>query len=168
MPLDYEANIGAVVNALQDYNTTTASPDLSSGLTTRVDNNYVVQGNLELSGQQSIKLPAVYVRIIDSDEEGAGLGETGPSLNKKFKTIRYEIVGLYRREGIGSTISDLMTEVYRFAENIEGVFQAEFDLSGTALWCHPVNTTFSTPLQHDTGAWVMGTRINLEARYLFR
>lgn len=168
MPFDYETNIGAVVNALHDYNTTTAVVDLSSGLTTRIDNENVIQGNIELQGVQSVKIPAIYVRIIDADEAAASIGETGPTGANKFKNVRFEIVGLYRREGIGTPLSSLMTEVYRLAENIEGVFQKELDLSNTALWCHPEGTTFSTPLQHDTGAWVMGLRVNLEARYFFR
>lgn len=168
MPFDYESNIAAVINALKGYNTTTSSPDLSSGLTTRLDNANILQGNLEIQGVQSVKLPAIYVRVIEAGEEPAGIGETGPTGAQKFKTARYEIVGLYRREGIGTPISSLMTEVYRLAENIEGVYQKELDLSNTALWCHTVETTFSTPLQHDTGAWVMGVRMNLEARYLFR
>lgn len=168
MPFDYEANITAVLNALREYNTSTAVVDLSSGLTTRLDNNNIIQGNIELSGVQSVRLPAIFVRTVTSVEEASGLGATGPTGNRKLKDVNYEIVGLYRREGIASKVSDLMTEVYRLAENIEGVFQKEFRLSTTALWCHPSDTTFSTPLQHDTGAWMMGVRVNLNARYLFR
>lgn len=168
MPFDYEANITAVVNALKGYNTSTADVDLSSGLTTRIKQENISQDDPEIMGIRSDRLPAVYVRLSTADEEASSLGNTGPAKSKKFKTANFEIIGVYRREGIGATHSDLMTECYRLAENIEGVFQAEHNLSGTALWCNPVRTSFTPPVQLDTGAWIKGLMVELEAKYIFR
>lgn len=164
MPFDYEANVDAVENALTNRNTTTASPDLSSGLTTRV--RTVRVDDPEVTAIQWNELPAVLVRVQSAEEEAAGLGGTGPTGVRKFKTATYEVIGLYPRDGAGGLNRNHMTEIYRLAENVEGVFQAEYQLSGTALWCHPENTTFGS--FQAGGTRVKAFVTTLRARYYFR
>ena len=167
MPFDYEANITAVRNALRTQNTTTANPDLSSGLTTRVQT--VEIDDPEVSGVQWRDLPAVYVRLGSASEEAAGLGPSGPLTTnvRKFKEVTYEVSGLYHKEGAAQATRDVMTEVYRLAENIEGVFQREYQLSGTALWCHPEASQFGQGVLGD-GSRIKGVLVTLRAKYLFR
>lgn len=165
MPFDYEANVTAVRTALRSYNTTTSSPDLSSGLTTRV--RTVEIDDPEKVAVRINDLPAVYIRVQEGTEEPAGLGNTGPTGVRKFKEVTYELIGIYHRDGAHALHAPHLTELYRFAENMEGVFQAEFDLSSTALWCHPENTNFGA-IDLDGGDRVKAFVTLLRARYLFR
>lgn len=165
MPFAYQTNTAAVVNALSQYNTTTASPDLSANITTRVKNVY--NDNPQIFGVRFDELPAVFVWADSADEEYGSLGETGPSSNRKYKSATYNILGIYRKDGAHTPHEAALTEIYRLAGNIEGVFQAEHTLSGTALWCNPASTEFLDPGLLG-GVWAKGVLIKLEARYLFR
>ena len=165
MPFDYETNVAAIQNVLLAHNTTTASPDLSSGLTTRVRN--VLVDDPEITAIQWDDLPAIYVRVISADEEAASLGPTGPTGVRKTKNATYELVGMYIRDGASGLGRTHLTEVYRLAENLEGVFQAESNLSSTALWCHPASTNFGA-FGLGEGSRVKGFVTTLRARYHFR
>lgn len=168
MPFDYAANVEAVRANIAAHNTDTANPILYQSLTAgtiptiRVDDPDVVAVGLN-------ELPAVFVRVQSADEEPADLGPTGPLTShvQKFKTVTYEIVGLYHRDGLHSSHQDHITELYQFAENLEGVFQREFRLSNTALWCHPERTDFGS-LVTKSGTRVKAFVTTLRARYLFR
>ena len=167
MPFDYEANVTAVRNALRTQNTTTANPDLSSGLTTRVQTIEI--DDPEVSGIQWRDLPAVYVRVSSADEDMASLGAPGPLTTnvQKLKNVTYEISGLYHKEGAAQLTRDTMTELYRLAENIEGVFQREYRLSNTAMWCNPKASQFGQGVLGD-GTRIKGVLVTLDARYIFR
>ena len=165
MPFDYEANAGSVRNVLNAHNTTTATPDLSSGLTTRVQSVFI--NDPDVAAIRWNDLPAVYIRIQEADEEAASLGVTGPANYRKTKNAVYELIGLYARDGMHTALDTHLTEVYRFAENLEGVFQQELTLSGTALWCHPANTNFGA-FQLGDGTRIRGFVTRLTARYHFR
>ena len=165
MPFDYEANLTAVRNCLTNHNTTTASPDLSSGMTTRIRN--IVIDDPEVAAVQWDDLPGVFIRMQQATEEGAGLGATGPTGQRKAKEAQIELIGMYPRDGAHTSHRSHLTEVYRMAENLEGVFQAEFTLSGTALWCHPASTNFGA-FQLGDGVLVKWFVTMLRARYHFR
>lgn len=165
---DYAANVAAVRQALIDHNTTGATPSLFCSVTAgtistiRVDDPEVVAVGYG-------ELPAIFIRIQAGDEEPASLGPTGPNPYnvRKFKTVVYEIVGLYHRDGMHSSHASHLEELYKFAQNVEAVFQDEFKLSGTALWCHPERTDFGT-LATKEGDRVKAFITTLRARYLFR
>lgn len=167
MPFDYEANTAAVRNALLTQNTSTANPDLSSGLGTRVRNVHVMNPDVSLIRWN--ELPAIYIRVQQGSEEAAGLGDTGPQARNvmKFKEVAYELIALYARDGARTELDDHETQIYRLAENLEGVFQREFTLSGTALWCHPERTDFGA-FQNGEGLRVRGIVTTLRAKYIFR
>lgn len=165
VPFDYEGNLGAVANSLTDYNTTTATPDLSDGMTSRVKT--IFNNDPNYFGSRIDLLPAVFVWMDNAEEEFGSLGETGPTGNRKYKTVTYNVLGVYVKEGATSEHTAVLQEVYRLAENMEGVFQKEMTLSGTALWVNPVSTQFLEPGLL-SGAWVKGVLMKLEARYLFR
>lgn len=168
MPFDYAANVEAVRANLAAHATSTANPILSQSLTAntiatiRVDDPDIV-------GVHTRELPAIFIRVQNSEEEPASLGPTGPlgTHVRKFKTVSYELVGLYHRDGMHTTHRDHLTELYQFAENVEGVFQREFTLSGTALWCHPERTDFGS-FQTKEGVHIKGFVTTLRAKYLFR
>lgn len=165
MPFDYETNVTMLKTLLDAHNTTTATPDLSSGLTTRVRNVFI--NDPEVVAIRWNDLPAVFIRIQSSEEEAAALGPTGPSRAHKTKNADYEIIGLYVKDGANSAHSAALTEIYRLAENLEGVFQQEFNLSSTALWCHAASTNFGS-FGLGEGVRVKGFLTNLKARYHFR
>ena len=166
MPFEYVTNLAQVVTLLKDHNTTTATPDLSVDLTRRIDNDNVREGDPDIESIRARDLPAVWVRIASKAEEPASIGQTGPTRNKKFADVFYEIFGIYLREGLHTQDAAHRTEIYHLARNIEGVFQQEFNLNSTALWAHPDSTEFQT-FQRE-GEAVKGVLVNLKARHLFR
>lgn len=165
MPFDYEANITAIKNALVAYNTTTANPDLSSGLTTRVQNVYI--NDPETVNIRADEFPAIFIRTISKQEDFGSIGAPGPTGVKKNANVIYEVIGLYQKDGFHTSHEAALTEIYRLAENIEGVFQAEHRLSATALWVNPARTEFFTGFVRE-GVFVKGVSVELAARYLFR
>ena len=165
MPFDYEANTLAVANTLTNANTTTATVDLSSGLTTRVRNIY--RSDPAIVGLRGDIYPAVFVRVNRKEEEFAGLGATGPAGARKQATVSYDVIGFYRKDGGRQSQADVLVELERFAENIEGVFQQETTLSGTAMWCQVKQTDFYGPFQNDE-SWIKAIVCSLDARYHFR
>lgn len=166
MSFDYVANINAVKQVLTDHNTTTASPDLSTGLTTRV--KAVSVFDPESQNIRSSDVPAVYVRLSTKTEEYASLGNTGPAGNKKQAVVMYDVFGMYQREGIYSQEQDVLNEIYKLASNIEGVIQSEMTLSNTALWCNIEETDFSPVAVADDGIFIKSVKVNISAKYLFR
>ena len=62
MPFDYESATTAVVNALNGYNTTTSTPDLSAGMTRRV--RAVYRTDPEIFNPRGDVFPVVLVRIV--------------------------------------------------------------------------------------------------------
>lgn len=167
MPFEYGTNLTAVYNALVANNTTTSTVDLSSGLTTRIPVDSIFKADPETVGIRNYQFPQIFIRINNKAEEYAGLGETGPSGCRKFADISYEVVGLVKKEGAWNTNENQLSEIYTLARNIEGVFQKEMTLSGTALWCNPVRTDFIGPFEGN-GIWVKGVSVELVARYMFR
>jgi len=165
MGFDYSANVTAIKNALETCNTSTSTPDLSEGLTSRVKNVFI--SDPEIVSVKSVLYPAVYVRISSKQEEFSSIGGTGVTNGaKKFADVTYDIFGLYQKNGAYTDYANVLTEIYNFGRNIEAVFQSELTLSGTALWCNPVKTDYLGPFPGD-GVWVKGVRVELKARYLF-
>jgi len=167
MPYDYSINLIAVTQALKDYNTTTASPDLSDGLSERINNDNILATDPELVKPRADRLPAVYVIIARKSESASSIGMTGTTGVKKQALVEYEIFGIFGKYGGHSPHSELLTDVYKLAKNIEGVFQAEYKLSNTALWCNPISTEFSPALDIGEG-FAKAVLIKLEASYFFR
>lgn len=169
MPFEYSTNLTSVYNVLKAHNTTTASPDLSASLTTRILDENILMTDPEIVMQRGDRLPAIFLRISNKDEEFQGIGKTGNTSDRVRKKgiLTYDIIGFYGKEGGHDSHANVMTEIYAMARNIEGVFHKEFDLSGTALWCNPMSTDFFGPFQI-SGSWVKTVFIKVQASYLFR
>jgi hypothetical protein len=167
MPFDYEANLSAVYNCVAQANTTTAAVDLSSGMTTRVSDANIYKSDPAIVGLRGDIYPAVFVRVNKKTEDFAGIGSTGPARARKQATVLYDIVCFYRKDGAHSKQETVMTELHRFAENVEGVFQQECTLSGTAMWCQVRETNFYGPFSNEQ-VWIKAVVCNLEAKYHFR
>jgi len=164
MPFDYITNLNAIVNVLEEHNTTTASPDLSEGLSTRVKS--IMKDDWNVVSTKRLDFPLIYVRIKEKAEQYDALGATGSTGRMKRASVQYDLIGLYAQDGIYSPHADILTELYTLAGNIEGVLQQEFTLSNTCLWCNPEATAFDEI--NNNGKWVKGVAIKLKAEYLFR
>lgn len=169
MPFDYTTNLGAVVQALKDYNTTLTTPDLSNGLSKRISNDNILASdpNISWAAKRADRLPAIYIMIARADEEEATIGLTGTTKVKKEKRVEYEIFGLFGKSGGHSPHSELLAEVAEMATNITSVFRTEILLSDTALYCNPVSIEFTDVLDFGEG-FAKAVLIRLEAHYLFR
>jgi hypothetical protein len=167
MAFAYNTNIDAVISALKNHNTTTASPDLSGGLNVRVDSDNILMVDPKLIQPRADRLPAIYVKYGSKTEEYAGIGATGPSGHKKQATTIIQVYGLVGKYGGYETGETLLRDLYTLAANCETVFQAEYTLSNTALWCNPGTTDFETPYDYGEG-FSKPFLINLTAEYLFR
>lgn len=165
MPFNYGDNIQAVLNCLTDHNTTTATPYLSQSLTTRVVT--ISENDPEVSSIRSDDYPAVFVRVRNASEDYGELGPTGPARGKKIKDVTFDILAFYKRDGDISAHSTQKRELYMLARNIEGVFQQEYTLSNTALWCNAEATDFIGPISGN-GVMVSGAMVTLRAKYHFR
>lgn len=165
MPFNYGDNIQAVLNCLNDHNTTTATPYLSLSLTSKVVT--IDDGDPGVSSLRADDYPAIFVRVKNASEEYGELGPTGPARGKKMKNVIYEIIALYQREGKISPHDAQKRELYTLARNIEGVFQQEYTLSGTSLFCNAGDTDFVGPIQGE-GVMVLGAMVTLTAKYQFR
>lgn len=162
---EYEDNLQAVLNALLAYNTTTSTPDLSGSMTTRVVT--INATDPEVTSVRRDEYPAVFVRVRRGEEEAAGLGPTGPTGVRKQKEVTYEVIGLVTREG-QQREREQKEDLYNLVRNIEAVFQKEYKLSNTALWCHPESSDFVGPIQGKNGVMVKGAMVTVRAMYHFR
>lgn len=167
MSFSYVTNLGKVINALKEHNTTTASPDLSTGLDIRINNDNILKTDPSIEQPRADRFPAIYVLINNKEEIYESLNAPGPTGAFKKAEVNYDIIGIYGKYGGYSPHSELLDDVYTLAGNIEGVFQAEYNLSGTALWCNPVSTEFSTAMDIGEG-FVKAVLVRLTAQYMFR
>ncbi len=168
MSLDYAAKLDAVVAVLQAHNTTTASPDLSANLTSRLANTSIVADDPEIRGIRNYDYPAIFVRIGPSTEEFEGIGPSGGGAGAfKRKDITFHVFAMYRREGANASDADTMRELYNLVRNIEDTFRTEYQLNNTALFSQPRSSDFLGPFSDETG-WIKIGRVELEARYHFR
>lgn len=163
----YYSNLTAIINCLKAHNTTTASPDLSASLTSRLSDDNVLADDPEVVEWRADRLPALFVRISNKEEESGGLGNTGANGAQKMATVRYDVIGMYPYEGGSGANQTALNEVYNMARNIEAVFQQEHNLSGTALYCNPGRTNFMNPFNLN-GTWIKTVLVELEASYIFR
>lgn len=165
MAFSYENSLLAIKSVLDAHNTNTASPYLSSSMTSKVLNVYT--NDPAIVGLRGDIYPAIFVRVNRKTEDFAGMGDTGPLGARKQCDVEYDVIGFYRKDGAYGSQAQVMLELERMAANIEGVFQSEITLSGTALWCQPKQTSFYGPFQNNE-VWIKAVVVNLEAKYHFR
>lgn len=166
---DYNAALNAVVQALKDSNTTTSTTPLSNGLTTPLDSANIVKGDPSVTRVRQDRLPAIFVRISNASEDFLDIGATGPTGNSKQKDVVFDIFAMYQKEGAQADYASVLDAIGKLAQNIESVFQREFRLSGTAMWCQVKSTAIANvPIDSDGSTWVKTALLELEARYFFR
>jgi hypothetical protein len=163
---DYLGKLTSVYNALCDANTTTAHADLSEGLTDRVKN--IVMDDPNVRKAKDVDHPMIWIWMEDTKSDFDELGGTGLGAGAtKRKTVNYRILATVHKPGMLAEHSKGLQEIYNLADNIETVFRTEYNLSGTALWCNPVETNFLGPVDLG-GSYIKGVIIRLETEYLWR
>jgi hypothetical protein len=167
MPIDYKDHLATIKGILFNANTTTAAVDLSASLTSRVPDAGIFAGDIETKSIKAYEYPCVFVRAEDKSEEFVTMGITGGTGNYKQAEVTYNVVGLYRKEGMYSPNETLLEDVYNLARNIEAVFRGDVTLGGTCLWCNPETTDFIGPFENN-GIWIKGVSVKLKVKYHFR
>lgn len=166
---EFKTNLTSIINVLKDHNTTTASPDLSGSLTSRIVSENILADDPEIVNVRADALPAIFVRINKKDENFSGIGNPGSASNRVRKEcdVLYDIIAMYRKEGGYTQNQNVMDELYTMTRNIESVLNSECQLSNTALWSQPISAEYFPPMQID-GSWVKTVLIQLKAHYLYR
>lgn len=165
---DFESRLTNIVNALKDYNSSTSSPDLSAGLTTRVDDDYIIptKSSRIRPAWRGDKFPAIFVRVPEATVDFTTLGGlSGVTGAKREMIVKYDIVGFMGLEGGHKSFETLETDMRVLAKNISAIFRAENDGSGTALWVAPIFYNFD--FEEVDGALIGAVLVELEAKYLF-
>lgn len=165
--IEYKDHLATIKGILVAANTSTASPDLSGSMTTRIPDAGIFAGDIETKSIKAYEYPCVFVRAEDKNEEFVTMGVTGGTGNYKQAEVTYDIVALYRKEGMYSPNETLLEDVYNLARNIEAVIRGNVTLNGTCLWCNPESTNFIGPMENN-GIWIKGVSIKVKAKYHFR
>lgn len=160
MAIDYVAKINNFVALLAAHNTTTATPDLSSSLTTRVQT--ITVSEPDVSGARHGFYPCIMVEMATASEQETQIGDfTG---RRKIKDVVYNVWGFYKKEGISKNQNQQLTDFYQLASNVEAVIKREASLSGTALLVSPVSTTFTERRENNS---IKVLKIETTVRYFY-
>lgn len=170
MPLEYVTIMNAAVQALQDYNTTTAALYLSQSISTgQLDVSNIMMNDPEVVAVRMDRLPALFVRMSSDDPQEGAIGRPGVTTNrtKSFTKVHMDIVGLCRKDGGRQDFSTLLVDTYNLARNVDGILRHEFTLSGTVMWCRRMRTDFLATFD-DQGRWTRGFIMQMEAEVNYR
>lgn len=162
MSIDYATRLSNLVGIFESHNTTTATPDLSDGLTTRVKNIY--NDFPAIRGMRGDLGPAIFVSINNATENESQIGNF--TNRKKFKVIAYDIHGVYRREGISKQHFVVIQDFYKMAENIEAVIKRETNAFDSLIVNMDVVDTDFKGEQPDNSIFKV-FRIGVNIQYIF-
>lgn len=160
MAIDYVGKISTFVELLRAHNTTTASPDLSSSLTTRIQT--ITSAEPDVVGSRHGFYPQVMVELGRADEDETQIGDFAS--RRKIKNVVYNVWGFYKKEGISKNQSQQLTDFYQMASNIEAVIKRESTLSGTALHVGVVSTDFTERRENNL---IKVLKIETSVRYFY-
>lgn len=160
MGIDYVNKIATFVDLLKSHNTTTASPDLSASLTTRIQT--ITTAEPDVSGARHGYYPLIMVELARANEEETQIGNF--SSRRKIKDITYNVWGFYKKEGISKNQSQQLTDFYQLASNLESVIKKESDMSGTALHVPSVSADFTERRENNS---IKVLKIETTVRYFY-
>lgn len=160
MAIDYVNKITTFVDLLRSHNTTTATPDLSSSLTTRIQTITVAEP--DVVGSRHGFYPQIMVELGNANENETQIGDF--SGRRKIKDVTYNVWGFYKKEGMSKNQSQQLTDFYQMASNIEAVIKRESTLSGTALHVGVVSTDFTERRENNL---IKVLRIETSVRYFY-
>jgi hypothetical protein len=161
MSIDYVGKVQKITDILEEHNTTTASPDLSQSMSSRI--KFVYNDDPNMRGTRNDEMPAVFVTINSASESETQMGDYAN--RQKEKEVVYNIYGVYNREGFSQESQEALVEYYRMAQNVEAVIKAESIFSTSAIHIDSVNTEFLTvkPENNQVKVFV----VNMRVRYFY-
>ena len=160
MGIDYIQKANTFADVLRAFNTTTAAPDLSSSLTTRIAS--ITVADPRMVGARRGDFPFVCVNIARASENETQIGDF--SGRRKEKNINYEIWGFYKKEGLSKPSTANMLDTYQMASNLEAVIKRNGTFSGTALHVGIVDTDFT---QYEENNVIKVLKIDVQVRYFY-
>jgi hypothetical protein len=160
MAIDYVSKINTFIQLLSAHNTTTATPDLSASLTTRIQT--ITAAEPDLIGSRHGFFPLIMVELANANEEETQIGDF--TNRRKIKDVTFNVWGFYKKEGISKNHSQQLTDFYQMASNIESVLKRESSLSGTALLVSPVSTSFTERRENNL---IKVLKIETSVRYFY-
>lgn len=167
MGFPYNTLTTSIINVLKNNNTTTSTPDLSSGINVRVDNDNIILADIRLIQPRADRMPLITVLVESKSEDYSAIGATGPTRNRKSGTANIEIGFLVGKYGAYEADSVALTDIYKLASNAESVFQKEYTLSNTCLYCNPESSSFLGAYNYGEG-FARPFIITLVTHHLFR
>ena len=162
---DYDDKAASILAVFTAANTTTSLTYLGEDLSTTVKT--VAFEDPEAIAIRWNDIPALFIRIRDSENEQATMGDAAAaSRGRHFKTVRYEIFGMYKRDGRAQSSTNLLSRVYDFARNVDATIANNPTMGNSALWAHVRRTDFGDVVVN--GDTIKGFRVDLEARYFYK
>lgn len=148
MSLDLNLLKETLQNVFDAANTTTATRDLSTGLTTRVQR--VVKLNPSLIPIQADWYPYVSIWIDSKDVEPADFAATQLAAKRKA-TVRLKVAGGVWETGVAvgaEGVDEADEDCESLMENIEEVLRGNPTVNGLVTWHFPVRTKYyNAPLE---------------------
>lgn len=159
--IDYRAKIDAISNLLTAANTTTASYDLSTGLTKRVQK--IIKGDPAQIPNQLNLYPCIFIQLETKTESLQSIGHSNYNLKRKAD-ISWGIFA-YVYHGSGSDDSD--KEVQKLSENIEEIFRRNIKIATLSdMQWGVVNTTDFGAVLGD-GIYLSAAKVNYTTTHLY-
>lgn len=165
MSIDYNSKITEIIDFLKGQNSATASPNLSASLTTtaKVINSNILADDPNIVGHRGDKFPAIFVSLNTSDEVESQMGELDN--RKKFKTINYDIHGLFRRPGMSTLHANVLNNFYQLAENTEAALKFRFFDATNVISSELTSTDFKS--EQPDNSQIKVFKISFSVRYFY-
>jgi len=136
--------IGTIKTAFKtifdNYNTTTAAYDLSTGLTNRVKNVFTIMPNSE--NMNASYLPAVTIWVESKTVDMMSICKDQSTAQRKA-TVDFNVAGILWNSNFSTPDKDLASDdIEKLMENIEEILRRNDKLLNNVLWQHPTNVTY--------------------------
>jgi hypothetical protein len=140
MALDIGAIKTAFKTAFDAANTTTASYDLSTGLTDRVKSVFTVMPNTE--NMNAGVLPAITIWTESKTVDMRNICKNQLTAKRQATAI-FNVAGVLWNSNFSNAETDLAdNDIEKLMENIEEILRRNDTLGNTVLWQHPTNVTY--------------------------
>lgn len=145
-------------------NTTTATSDISSGLTTRVQK--VLKVNPARIPIQANYFPMITVFVDSKDIELKDFAGN-QLMAKREATVSVKIVGaVYKSIQSDAKVDAADDECEKLMENVEDILRRNPTINGVATWQYPTKVTYHNA-QIDEGVHIRAGILNLETTILY-
>lgn len=138
--IDFSAIKERIQSVLETANTTTASTDLSNGLSARIQK--VVKINPERIPIQAniFNYVTIFVDSKDIDETAMAANQTNV---KRKATVDLKILGVVWNPNVTALDEDAAdNDCEKLMENVEHILRSDPTINSNAIWSHPTGVTY--------------------------